>query len=40
VLYRIASEIESLVDEHGAPPAPVRPETTAVRPQELADDTD
>jgi hypothetical protein len=25
VLYRIASEIESLVDDHGEPPAPVRP---------------
>jgi hypothetical protein len=38
VLYSIASEIESLVDDRGQPPPPVEPAERAVRPDELASD--
>jgi len=38
VLYRIASEINALVDEQGQPPPPVRPEQTALEPGQLPDD--
>jgi hypothetical protein len=38
VLYRIASEINSLVDAQGRPPAPVKPDRTALSADELADD--
>jgi len=38
VLYRIASEINSLVDSQGRPPPPVTPKQTALRGGELADD--
>ena len=38
VLYRIASEISSLVDAQGEPPPPVRPEHPAVGSHDLAVD--
>jgi hypothetical protein len=38
VLYRIASEIESLVDEKGEPPPPVRPARLTVDPDDLLGD--
>lgn len=38
VLYQIASEIESLVDDKGEPPPPVRPVRFAVEPPDLAAD--
>jgi len=38
VLYSIASEIDSLVDERGQPPPPVEPGNRAVRPGELTGD--
>jgi hypothetical protein len=33
VLYRISSEIESLVDDKGEPPPPVKPAKFAVDPE-------
>lgn len=38
VLYRIASEIESLVDEEGEPPPPVKPARLAVDARQVAQD--
>lgn len=40
VLYGIASEIESSVDEKGQPPPPVKPPKSSVEPEQLAEDSE